>query len=81
MTKAADDEMVRLHTRMPVMLARNEFDCWLSGEFKGQEDVEALLAQLPAVPLGITAVSTIVNSPKNDVAACVEPATEQRLLL
>src|SRR5262245_60648433 len=35
-TKAADDQMIGLHTRMPVMLAPKVFDCWLAGEFKAR---------------------------------------------
>lgn len=81
LTKAADEQMAPLHARMPVMFAPPEFDAWLSGEFADQGDVEKLLAGTAPMELGISPVSTIVNSPRNDVPACVEPIMLQKSLL
>lgn len=64
--------METIHNRMPVIVAEADFDLWL--------DPQAPLAALPALFEPFSAermtaypVSTHVNSPRNDDAACIAP--------
>ena len=63
-----------VHHRMPAILAPEAWQAWLGEE---QADKSALLAlvQIPsALALTATVVSKRVNNPRNDDAACIEPA-------
>ncbi|HVP07068.1 MAG TPA: SOS response-associated peptidase [Candidatus Acidoferrum sp.] len=68
------NELVRpIHDRMPVILGRSDEGRWLdvsTGKGKGPVD---LLAPFPASEMEVYEVSTAVNSPRNDVPACIEP--------
>jgi putative SOS response-associated peptidase YedK len=65
LTCEACDGVRDLHTRMPVMLAKDGFGPWLAGEHPALDP--ALDAQI-----AITPVSPKVNSPKYDSADCIE---------
>ena len=64
-TKKAIQSLSTVHHRMPIIIADDEADSWLSGEdafdSKSSEDIE------------FYPVSTKVNSPRNDDIGCVEP--------
>jgi putative SOS response-associated peptidase YedK len=68
------NELVRpIHDRMPVVLDPSTYDHWL--EPKTPSDLMlALLRPFPARAMTAIKVSTRVNSPRNDDAACIEPA-------
>ncbi len=59
-----------LHDRMPVILAPEDHETWLKGD---PDEAETLLRPFPAEALSAFAVSTRVNSPRNDDPGCVEP--------
>ena len=63
-TKEAIQSLSTVHHRMPIIIADNEADSWLSGEdvfeSKSSEDIE------------FYPVSTMVNSPRNNNIDCVK---------
>jgi putative SOS response-associated peptidase YedK len=63
-----------VHDRMPVTIARESFEPWLTG------DVRAARALLGTRAEGLVAyeVGSRVSSPKNDDAQCLEPAAPER---
>jgi len=60
-TGEPDELVAGIHTRMPVILATETHDRWLSGE-AGKE----VLRPFPAEEMKIRAVSTRINKPEND---------------
>ena len=64
-TKDAIQKLSTVHHRMPIIIADDEADSWLSGEdvfnSKSSENIE------------FYPVSTMVNSPRNNDIGCVEP--------
>ncbi len=76
MTTEANDFMKPVHDRMPVILAPGVFDQWLTAD---PGDAELLLGPSPSEELALVPVSQLVNSPRNDVPACVEPVAPSTL--
>ena len=66
LTTAANETVVPLHGRMPIILPRDAWDAWLSGE-------DVPLTPYPADDMTAWPVSTHVNRPANDDPRCVEP--------
>ena len=76
LTTGANDVMRPIHDRMPVILEGEAAGDWLdtaASEQRLQEIVEAAAE----VPLHPQPVSTLVNSPANDVPECIEPVEEE----
>ena len=74
-TTQPNELMQEIHNRMPVILPEAAYPLWLS---PGEADAGALQAVLQPYPAGeMTAypVSTLVNSPANDAAACIAPVS------
>lgn len=65
-TTAANQEMEKLHHRMPVILERNEEDLWLASDVDAAEAVTPLLDAYPAKRIEAFPVSTRVNSVRNN---------------
>lgn len=62
-----------IHNRMPVILPETAYAPWLDPELTEPSAVQALLRPFPSDQLKAYPVSQCVNSPSNDVPACVEP--------
>jgi putative SOS response-associated peptidase YedK len=77
------NEIVRpIHDRMPVILPSDVEDFWLDSSIEDHRRLLDLLLPYPAKEMEAYAVSSLVNSVKNDSIACVEPAlivSQQRL--
>ncbi|OSC43130.1 SOS response-associated peptidase [Mycobacterium decipiens] len=74
-TTDAVGELAEIHDRMPLMLAEEDWDDWLSPD--APLDPE-LLARPPDVhDIALRQVSTLVNSVRNDGPELLEPATPQ----
>ena len=58
---------------MPVMLPREAEALWLDRTVEDPQVLLPLLAPYPAKAMEAYAVSPLVNSPRNDTPACVEP--------
>lgn len=77
-TTQANGFMAPIHKRMPVILAAADFDRWLDPGLRGGQElsrVEALLAPCDERLLAARAVTTYVNTPRNDDAHCIEAIT------
>ncbi len=62
-----------VHDRMPVILEPDMYRRWLDVIATGPEEATALLRPAADVDMEAFPVSTTVNSPANDSAACREP--------
>jgi putative SOS response-associated peptidase YedK len=71
-TTDPNEVMAELHDRMPVILAPDDYDLWLDPEFESKEKLVSLLRPFPADDMSAHPISTLVNSPRNDVPACIE---------
>jgi putative SOS response-associated peptidase YedK len=70
----ANELMRPIHDRMPVILAPGNWDAWLEAEVKDAAGLQGLLKPYSAEDMEAWPVSTLVNSPRNDLAECVEVA-------
>jgi len=72
-TTTAEDELGRIHDRMPLMLPRASYDAWLDPAPRDPADLLALLE--PAAPGRLEAfpVSTLVSNVANNGPELVEP--------
>ena len=71
-TTDANDALRPLHDRMPVILPDDEYDRWLDPKADAGKLGE-LLKPYPAEEMTAFTVSTLVNSPRNESAACIDP--------
>ncbi len=73
-TTFPNELMEPIHARMPVILNERDEARWLDPEITDSKAVLPLLQPLCADKMECFRVSTIVNSPKNDVPECLIPA-------
>lgn len=66
--------MAQLHNRMPVILSPDQYDEWLDPAPRTADSLQPLLQSYPAEEMSAHPVSTLVNSPENDVPDLIEPA-------
>jgi putative SOS response-associated peptidase YedK len=71
LTTEPNELMKPIHDRMPVILEPEAVKRWLKPGDLPPEDVRTLCASYPATEMMAGAVSTIVNSARNDVPECV----------
>lgn len=76
LTTDANDRVRELHDRMPVILAREDFDLWLDPKVQDAARLQPLLVPLAGDDLELVRVSKTVNSPANDLPDCIEPLVE-----
>lgn len=62
--------MASIHTRMPVIIAPDDYDRWLDPATPGRT-VADLLRPYPAEEMTAWPVATTVNSPRNDTPECI----------
>ncbi len=74
-TTTANSLMDPIHHRMPVILPDDSIAGWLDGQQRDSKALEAYLQPLDSDHLRVHPVSTLVNSPANDVPACIELAS------
>ena len=78
LTTAADAPLADIHHRQPAIINPEHFSVWLDGE--SPADTLLDLARKPrAGPYEIRAVSTRVNSVRNDDPDLLTPTSQQRL--
>lgn len=65
--------MDEIHDRMPVILNEEERDIWLNSSIEDKHILKDLIKPYPAEEMNAHEVSTIVNSPKNEVEDCIRP--------
>jgi len=68
-----------IHSRMPVILAEDDYARWLDPTIQEPKAIASLVRPFPAEPMVAFAVSTYVNSPSRDDARCIERAGQSTL--
>lgn len=71
-TTEANDLLGPIHDRMPVILAPDGEKLWLDSNLQDFRKVSSLLKPYPSDQMEAYEVSTLVNSPRNDLRACIE---------
>ena len=71
-TTAANEEVARLHDRMPAIVAEGDWGRWLDSESVGPEEAASLLSPPPPGVLEIFPVSTAVGNTRNDGPALLQ---------
>jgi putative SOS response-associated peptidase YedK len=69
-TTSANELVAEIHDRMPVIIAPENYDRWLSPI---EPDPRDLLVPYPTEPMTMWPISTRVNKPENDDAGILEP--------
>ena len=73
LTLEANDLMRPLHDRMPVILDVKDFGRWLDPAVQDPKKLEPLLVPYRGEDWAAYAISTWVNSPRNQGPKCIEP--------
>jgi putative SOS response-associated peptidase YedK len=69
-----NNELIKpIHNRMPVILHQKDEGLWLDPELRDPEKLLPLIKPYPSEEMEMYEVSTVVNSPKNDVPECTKP--------
>jgi len=77
LTTEANPVLKPFHHRMPVILSPEDYTTWLAGNVS---EISSLLKPFPAAEMQAVAVSTYVNSTRNDDPTCIKPAPIQQKL-
>jgi putative SOS response-associated peptidase YedK len=79
-TCPANEMMAHIHDRMPVIVAAENYQCWLANI---EPDPRDLLVPYPSEPMTMWPISTCVNKPENDDPGILEPVEmrHEQLLL
>ncbi|BBW95970.1 SOS response-associated peptidase [Geobacillus icigianus] len=77
MTTRANELIAPIHDRMPVILPSERHDDWLDPSFDDSEYLKTFLRPYPSEQMRMYEVAPLVNSPKNDVSACIEPVNSR----
>ncbi len=79
-TTASNADVIDVHDRMPaIMFSEQEIAAWLDPSLNNPNSIERLLDQLRPIRSGqlrMRRVSSLVNSPANDLESLLDPATE-----
>lgn len=78
-TTGANELLRDLHERMPVILPREHWEVWLDPEMQETDALQPLLTAYPSNEMQMKAVSTLVNSPRNDAPDCLLPESGRTL--
>ncbi|MFQ5498487.1 MAG: SOS response-associated peptidase [Candidatus Zixiibacteriota bacterium] len=72
LTTGSNELMNRIHNRMPVILRKDDESEWLDNK-TDLASLKQLFEPFPYEQMNAYPVSTMVNSPKNDLPACISP--------
>ena len=73
LTTRPNELMAKIHDRMPMILAPTEAIRWLAPGPITEAEIAVLAAPHPADDMEATPISSLVNSPRNDVPEVLEP--------
>ncbi|WP_044748965.1 SOS response-associated peptidase [Bacillus alveayuensis] len=71
-TTEPNELMADIHNRMPVILRKEDEETWLNRSIEDNDLLHDLLKPFPADEMEAYEVSTLVNSPKNDVPELIK---------
>lgn len=77
-TTDANKLLRAIHNRMPVILEPLAAKQWLDPVFTSLQTLSFLLQPFPSELMAAYEVSRVVNDPKNDSPACIDPAVPER---
>ena len=72
-TTRANEAISSIHSRMPVILLPDRWDVWLDREMQDSDATEPLMRPIDPAELREHAVSTLVNSVRNNLAENIAP--------
>ena len=72
-TTQPNELMQQIHNRMPVILASEHYEQWLSPGDRSPDELSGFLVPYPAEEMIAYPVSKAVNSPQNDTPECIRP--------
>ncbi|KAF0994895.1 SOS response-associated peptidase [Geobacillus sp. TFV-3] len=78
-TTRANELIAPIHDRMPVILPPERHEDWLDLRLDDSEYLKSLLLPYPSGEMCMYEVVPLVNSPKNDVSACIEPVNSRSM--
>jgi putative SOS response-associated peptidase YedK len=78
-TTRPNELMADIHDRMPAIIHPEHYRAWLDPAEHDAAEMLQYLGPYPAEEMVAQPVSTLVNSPKNDVPACIEPVEKETL--
>jgi putative SOS response-associated peptidase YedK len=73
LTTSPNALMAPIHNRMPVIIEPPDYSTWLDRQLQTPDLLQHLMRPYRDDGLAFYPVSTIVNNPRNDDPACVEP--------
>jgi putative SOS response-associated peptidase YedK len=73
LTCDANEPMLAIHDRMPVVIPPESFDIWLDPEIHDPRKLARLLRPFHPDEMTAYPVSALVNNVRNDSAGCIEP--------
>lgn len=73
LTTEPNDLVRPIHDRMPVILARHNYEIWLDPKIQDVEQLKPLLRPSPSDDLIADPVDTLVNNPAFDDPRCIKP--------
>jgi hypothetical protein len=72
LTMAANQLMLPVHDRMPVILSPNDYDAWLEPKLDDLKRLNCLFEPFPDSELIAYHVNPVVNNARHDAADCIE---------
>lgn len=75
LTTEANEVLIPVHDRMPVILHSEDYELWLDEDVRKRELLKDLLRPYPAEEMISHPVSSAINSPKNQGATLIERMT------
>ena len=72
LTTEANEVLLHVHDRMPVILHRSEYELWLDNDERKRDLLKDLMRPFPTEEMTSHPVSTLVNSPQNTGAELIE---------
>jgi putative SOS response-associated peptidase YedK len=74
LTTTANELVKPVHGRMPVIVAQQQHDLWLSRDVQEPADLAPVLRPYPADAMRAFPVGSAVNDPRNDGPECLAGA-------
>lgn len=71
-TTQPNELLSEIHNRMPVIINPENYQKWLDSKIEEPEELADLLSPFPSDEMAYHAVSTFVNSPKNNSSDCIK---------
>lgn len=78
-TTSPNELMKPIHDRMPAIVPPERYQEWLDPNEKPEGELAEMLVPYPAEEMMAFPVSTLVNSPKNELPGCIEPVEKETL--